>query len=178
MRYQIWNGTDSIITPSGAQFTAREWAERYPWVKLPGAKMIITAGLINGGAAMEYAATVEQYRKAGAAIADGMTEEEVLAAIEAFEDNPPGADEPGPEERIAAALEAQVLLSEPEAVSAFAAAPARARSAGGGEEARSAAFQRVKRNYDRGLWSAALVQAAAEKRQISETECAAILEDA
>ena len=58
MRYQIWNGRDSIITPSGAQFTASEWADRYPWVKLPGAKMIITAGLINGGAAMEYTATV------------------------------------------------------------------------------------------------------------------------
>lgn len=67
MRYQIWNGTDNIITPSGTQFTASEWADRYPWVKLPGARMIITAGLINGGASMEYGATVEHYRKSGAA---------------------------------------------------------------------------------------------------------------
>ena len=29
-RYQIWNKTDDIITPSGAQFTAAEWADRYP----------------------------------------------------------------------------------------------------------------------------------------------------
>ena len=36
-----------------------------------------------------------------------LTDEEVLAAIEDFEDNPPGANEPGTEERIAAALEAQ-----------------------------------------------------------------------
>ena len=34
-RYQIWNKTDNIITPSGAQFTASEWADRYPWSKLP-----------------------------------------------------------------------------------------------------------------------------------------------
>lgn len=29
-RYQIWNGTDSIITPSGAQFTAQEWGGQVP----------------------------------------------------------------------------------------------------------------------------------------------------
>ena len=41
-RYQIWNKTDTIYTPSGAKFTAEEWAARYPWVNIPGAKMIIT----------------------------------------------------------------------------------------------------------------------------------------
>lgn len=168
MRYQIWNGTDSIITPSGAQFTAQEWADRYPWVKLPGGKMIITAGLINGGAAMEYQATVEHYRKAGAAITGGMTEDEVLAAIEAFEDNPPGANEPGPEERIAAALEAQVMLSEPEAAAVFS---ARSAEAGSGP---SAAYARVKRNYERGLWGAPMVQVAAAKGHITEAEASEI----
>ena len=48
-RYQIWNKTDPVITPSGAQFTAQAWADRFAWVKLPGAKMIISGGLINGG---------------------------------------------------------------------------------------------------------------------------------
>ncbi len=37
MRYQIWNKTDDIITPSGAQFTATEWANRYPWALCGGA---------------------------------------------------------------------------------------------------------------------------------------------
>lgn len=166
MRYQIWNGTDNIITPSGTQFTASEWADRYPWVKLPGAKMIITAGLINGGAAMEYGATVEHYRKSGAAITDLMTEDEVLAAIEEFEDNPPGTNEPGPEERIAAALEAQVLLSEPEAAQVFS-----ARSAA--EE--SPALERIRRNYRRGLWPAGLVQLAVEKGHITAAEAEKIM---
>lgn len=114
MRYQIWNKTDDIITPSGAQFTAKQWADRYPWAKLPGVKMIITTGPINGGAAMEYGATVEHYRKAGAAITDGMTDEEVLAAIEDFEDNPPGSSEPSVEERTAAALEFLAMNSLPD----------------------------------------------------------------
>lgn len=112
-RYQIWNGTDSIITPSGAQFTAAEWANRYPWVKLPGVKMVITSGPINGGCALEYTATAAQYKKMGAAITDGMTEQEVLAAIEEFEDAPP---DPGPsvEERTAAALEFLAMNSLPD----------------------------------------------------------------
>ncbi len=116
MRYQIWNKTDPIITPSGAQFTAQEWADRYPWIKLPGAKMIITGGLINGGAAMEFTATVEHYRRAGAVIADGMTDEEILTAIEDFEDNPPGANDPTVEERTAAALEFLAMNSLPDEV--------------------------------------------------------------
>ena len=115
MQYQIWNKLDDIITPSGAQFTAQEWADRYPWAKLPGVKMVITAPPINGGCAMEYSATVAHYKKAGAAITDGMTDQEVLAAIEDFEDNPP---DPGPsvEERTVAALEFLALNSLPDEV--------------------------------------------------------------
>ena len=90
MRYQIWNKTDDIITPSGAQFTAAEWADRYPWAKLPGVKMVISTPPINGGCAMEYSAMVAHYKKSGAEITDNMSDAEVLAAIEDFEDNPPG----------------------------------------------------------------------------------------
>lgn len=180
MRYQIWNKTDDIFTPAGTKFAAEEWAARYPWVKVPGAKMVITTGLINGGAAMEFGATVAHYKAQGAAITDGMSDEEILAAIEDFEDNPPGADEPSSEERIAAALEAQVLMAEPDAVSlaetdgasTMSLRKARARVA---DPVPSAAFERVKRNYDRGLWGAALVSLAASKGQISEVEAASIL---
>ena len=101
MRYQIWNRIDDIITPSGAKFTAKEWAEKYPWPK-----MIITAGVINGGCAMEFNQAVELYKKSGANITDLMDDNEILLAIEDFEDNPPRA-EPSVEERIAAALESQ-----------------------------------------------------------------------
>ena len=56
---------------------------------------------------------VERYKKAGAAISDVMNDEEILAAIEDFEDNPP---DPGPsvEERTAAALEFLAMNSLPD----------------------------------------------------------------
>ena len=112
-RYQIWNKTDDIITPSAAQFTAAEWADRYPWAKLPGVKMVISTPPINGGCAMEYSAMVAHYKKSGAEITDNMSDAEVLAAIEDFEDNPP---DPGPsvEERTAAALEFLAMNSLPD----------------------------------------------------------------
>lgn len=119
MRFQIWNKTDDIYTQGGgvngggAHFTAEQWADRYPWIKQPGAKMIITAGPINGGCVLEFEATKKRYKDMGAAITDGMTDDEVLAAIEAFEDNPP---DPGPsvEERTAAALEFLAMNSLPD----------------------------------------------------------------
>lgn len=113
MRYQIWNKTDDIITPSGAQFTAMEWANKYPWAKIPGVKMVITAPPINGGVAMEFEAFKAAYTRQGVKITDMMTDDEVLAAIEEFEDNPP---DPGPsvEERTAAALEFLAMSSLPD----------------------------------------------------------------
>lgn len=113
-RYQIWDKESDVYTPSGTMFTAQEWAARYPWVNIPGAKMIITTGIINGGAAMEFEATKTAYTQRGAAITDDMTDEEVLAAIEDFEDNPPGADDPSVEERTAAALEFLAVSSLPD----------------------------------------------------------------
>lgn len=167
-RYQIWDKQSDIYTPSNERFTAEQWKQRYPWVNIPGTEMIITAGIINGGAAMEYSATVESYRKMGAAITENMTEEEVLAAIEAFEDNPPGANEPTNEERIAAALEGQVLMMSPAEMSGEDETET-------GNVGASPAYQRIKRNYDRGLWSGALVNAAAAARQINRAEAAEIL---
>lgn len=168
-RYEIWDGTSDIYTPSGTKYTPEEWMEKYPWVTIPGAKMIITAGKINGGAAMEFDATRDAYKKMGAAITNGMTDQEVLAAIEDFEDNPPGANEPDNEERIAAAMEAQVLMMTPTQMS---------QSEGTGSSrtvGESPAYSRIKRNYKRGLWSAALVNAALSAGQINTSEASEIL---
>lgn len=113
-RYQIWDRTSDIYTPSNEHFTPEQWKERYPWINIPGAKMIITSGIINGGVAMEFEATVEYYKKAGANISDGMTDVEILTAIENYEDNPPGSGEPSVEERTAAALEFLAVASLPD----------------------------------------------------------------
>lgn len=111
--YQFWDGVSDICTPSGDMFTAQQWRDRHAWVKVPGAKMIVSAGVINGGVAMEFTATKDLYKKLGANITDAMTDEEVLSAIEEYEDNPP-AGEPTTEERTAAALEFLAMNSLPD----------------------------------------------------------------
>lgn len=181
MRYQVWNKTDEIYTPSGAHFTAQEWKDKYPWINIPGAKMIITSGIINGGAAMEWGATVALYKSQGANITDDMTDDEVLAAIEDFEDNPPVSDEPSSEERISAALEAQVLMATSDAgVSTMSldeetSVPMRAtKMSTSSETTQSASYDRIKQNYKRGLWSAYIVQLAMTNGQITEEEMASI----
>lgn len=119
-RYAIWDKQTDIFTPGAGEdgkshFTAEEWKARYPWINAPGAKMIITAGVINGGAAMEFEGTKAMYLQQGAEITDGMTDEEVLEAIEAWEEAQSIPDTtPSPEERIAAALEFQTLASLPD----------------------------------------------------------------
>jgi hypothetical protein len=115
-RYQIWNKIDPIyaLAPNKngkAVWTAEEYInEVAPWAANPNAKAIIATGIINGAVFMELTSTVDFYKKLGVAIVDGMTDEEILAAIEDFEDNPPQAD-PSAEERIAAAMEFQNLMS-------------------------------------------------------------------
>ncbi len=116
-RYAIWNKTDPIFTLGrDAQTGKMSWtAEEYisshaPWAANPNIKVIIGGGAINGTVFMEFDATVEFYKKQGAAIMDGMTDGEILAAIEDFEDHPP-VGEPSAEERIASAMEFQNLMS-------------------------------------------------------------------
>ena len=77
--------------------------------------MIITSGIINGGVVMEFSSAKETYRKMGATITDKMSDAEVLAAIEAFEDQPAVSSTPSTEERTAAALEYLAMASMPDA---------------------------------------------------------------
>ena len=185
MRYQIWDKQTDIFTPSGHKFTATEWLAKYPWADLPGVKMIITSGTINGGAAMEFQATVDRYAEMGADFSNCTTDEEYLAAIEDFELHPPGYDQPTIEERTAAALEAQVLMAMPEetatastlsvASTRMASAASATAATAANTPAESAAFKRIQRNYQKGLWSAALVNMAASRGQITSDEASAIL---
>jgi hypothetical protein len=119
-RYKIWDKTSDIYTPGTDTMGNNHWtAEEYikakaPWAAIPGVKVIVGGGVINGTVFMEYEATVEFYKQRGAEITDEMTDEEVLAAIEYFEDNPPVNNTVSAEERIAAALEYQVMSTLPD----------------------------------------------------------------
>ena len=102
-RYAIYDGKSNVITPSGAEFTAEEWLNKFPWGKVT--KMIVGGGVINGSVALVFDDYIEQARKRGCDFSDCTTDEEYLAKLEDFEDNPPVGDNVDPQTRIAEALE-------------------------------------------------------------------------
>lgn len=114
-RYAIWNKQDSIITPIGEVLTAEQWIGRYPVAGLDSITVVCSAGEVNGGFFGTLGQMVQMYEAQGADFSACETDEDKLAVIEAFEDkmNTPNT-EPTPDERIAAALEYQVLASLPD----------------------------------------------------------------
>lgn len=106
-RYAIWNKEDTIYTPVGEALTPEQWIERYGWMNNPAAVPVVAAGLINGAFCGELNEMKNSYENMGADFSGCTTNEEILSAIEAFENqmNTP-SDEPSAEERQAAALEA------------------------------------------------------------------------
>jgi hypothetical protein len=112
--YKIWNKTDAIYTlaPDAngkGVFTPEEWIAKYPWAGIPGVKAIIGGGAANGAVMLNFDEYVEAYKRAGLEFSDGMTDQEILDAIEYFETHPPEAP-PSPEERMAAAMEYQAAM--------------------------------------------------------------------
>lgn len=106
-RYAIWNKQDPILTPIGEVLTAEKWIERYPIAGVDSITVVCAAGEINGGFFGTLGQMVQMYEAQGADFSACETAEDKLAVIEAFEDmmNAP-SNEPTPEERQAAALEA------------------------------------------------------------------------
>ena len=113
MKYKIWNKTDNLVTPTGKVLTPQEVFQKYPAAAMEGMKYIIADQPISMAVFMEFESTKNAYKQMGVPITDDMTDQEVLDAISAWEENPP-APEPTAEERIAAALEFQNLNSLPD----------------------------------------------------------------
>lgn len=153
-RYKIWDGKEPIFTPVGEELTPEQWTARYKWAKIPGVKMIISGGTINGSVAMEFGATVDFYKKQGCAINESMSDTEILQAIEAFEDAPRvDQTEPDVTERMVA-LEEYKAMVELE-----------------GYQPSKAIIQK---NVERGLWTESMVDVAVTKSVVSATEKLAI----
>ena len=120
MRYAIWNKKDDIYTPAGPKLTADQWIEQYGWLANPNTIPVISAGNINGAFIGELSQMKMQYQKQGAIFTDDMTNEQILDAIEAWEDEraeaakqaaEEAANTPSAEERLAAAVEFQNLMN-------------------------------------------------------------------
>lgn len=114
-RYAIWDKQSPILTPIGEVFTPEQWINRYPIAGVPSITVVCAAGEINGGFFGTLGQMVQMYAAQGCDFSDCTTAEEKLEAIEAFEDamNAPST-EPTTDERIAAALEYQVMASLPD----------------------------------------------------------------
>ena len=112
-RYAIWDKVSDIYTPVGEKLSPQEWISRYGWINAPGAVPVVAAGIINGAYSGELNQMKSGCESMGATFDEGLSNEELLDAIEEFEDTPrPVVEaEPTAEERIAAALEYQNLLS-------------------------------------------------------------------
>lgn len=118
-KYQIWDKQSIVITPSMEVFTPDQWKERYPIANLEGFDLVISGGKINGALCMEYEDFKSMWEDQGCVFDESWSQQECLDAIESFElerraEQMSQANTITPEERIAAALEAQVLLSMPD----------------------------------------------------------------
>ena len=85
-KYAIWNKSDPILTPIGEVLTAKQWIDRYPIAGVPSITVVCAGGEINGGFFGTLGQMVEMYTKQGCDFSGCETEEDKLAAIEAFDD--------------------------------------------------------------------------------------------
>ena len=115
-RYQIWDKTSNVITPVGEVLSPEEWIARYPMAAIDGIKLVLAGGIINGAVCMEFSTMVDNYTSAGCDFSSCVEDQDYLDTIEAFENaqNAAAASIISTEERIASALEAQVMLSLPD----------------------------------------------------------------
>ena len=114
-RYAIWDKVSPMIVPTGKVFTAEQWMEKYPVAAIDSITVVCSAGEINGGFFGTLGQMEQMYAARGCDFSTCATAEDKLEAIEAFEDalNAP-SEEPTSDERIAAALEYQVMASLPD----------------------------------------------------------------
>ena len=113
MRYKIWDRQETLITPTMEMLEPAQVFSQYPVSQLPAFKFVIADHPINMAVFMEFESTKQHYVQLGVEINEEMTEQEVLDAITAWEETPV-QQSPSPEERIAAALEFQSLISLPD----------------------------------------------------------------
>lgn len=120
-RYQVWDEVSDVITPSGEVFTADEWIVRYPMAMKPEVKLVISGGVINGAFCGELNTMINAYEANGCDFSNCIEDQDYLDAIELFEDefSKPQEGYVDPNERIAAALEAIVMLSLPDVEEEF-----------------------------------------------------------
>lgn len=103
--YKIWDKQETIYTPSGEEFTPEQWMDRYKWAKSPEHVMVVFKNGYNGGFSERLDVLKFTCEQRGATFAEGLTDQELLDAIEQFENDFAAAQQAAAEE--AAAKEAE-----------------------------------------------------------------------
>jgi len=155
MNYKIWDGIESLVTPTGKVKTAAQILEEYPSAGLPGYKYIICDSKHQLGVFMEFKQTRDVYKKMGAIIEDGMTDQAVLNAMSYLEENPLPVL-PSPEERTSAALEFANVLQLPDETKKLTAS--------------EASLKRIQSNVDKGLWTDQMIDIVSAKGMIDTSQ--------
>lgn len=114
-RYKVWNKEDPIITPNGLVFSAEQWKAKYPVAAIDTVKIVCGGGVVNGACFGIFEQMIVDAEKNGCDFTGCETDQDKLDAIEAFEDTRNAQSEgPTTDERIAAALEYQIMASLPD----------------------------------------------------------------
>lgn len=116
-KYQIWDKTSTVYTPVGEAISPEDWINRYQWINIPGAVPVVASGLMNGAYIGELSQMKTYAEMSGATFEEGLSDEELLDAIAAYEDelNKQAAETVSVEERTAAALEMLAIEGLPDA---------------------------------------------------------------
>lgn len=85
-KYAIWDKKSPVIMPSGQVLTPAEYKEMFPMFKLEHITAICHAGDVNGSFYSTLGQLVDHYTLKGCDFSSCTTDEEKLAAIEAFDD--------------------------------------------------------------------------------------------
>ena len=113
-RYAIWDKQSPVITPVGEVFTAEQWKDKYPMSKIDGIDLVVSGeSAVNGAFCNEYTSLIAIYQGQGCDFTGCETRQDHLDKIEEFEDanRDAGQNYVSPEERMAAAQEAQLLIA-------------------------------------------------------------------
>lgn len=86
-KYKIWNKKEKIITPVGEVLTPEQWIDRYPVAGVEGIVVVCAAGEINGGFFGTLGQMKQMREQMGADFSNCTSDEEILEAIEAFDDD-------------------------------------------------------------------------------------------
>lgn len=86
-KYKIWDKTSNIYTPIGEELTPEMWIARNGWINIPAAVPVVAGGIINGAFSGELSQMKEICESRGAVFEENLSNEELLFAIEEFEDS-------------------------------------------------------------------------------------------